>query len=132
MPVQLSYGGASWRLPEEWTLERLQDEIKQAMNDRSALPLTLDGGQTLILNGALLGYVVAFDDHGDPSVAPSSWSQGSMTSSGTGSVISAYPGSVISSYPSSVISSYPGSVISSGAGSITISWSADPTGRGPW
>jgi hypothetical protein len=142
MPVQLSYGGVFWRLPKEWTLESIQENIKKAMTDRSPLSIDLDGGATLILNSARLGYVVVFDDQGDPSKAPASWNQDSMVSSGRANVISTNPYtnpySVISSGESvissgeSVISYNPNSVISSGAGSITISWSADPRGRGSW
>ena len=116
MPVQLSYGGISWKLPKSKTLKSIQDDIQKAMKDREPFSVTLDGGETLILNGAGLNYVLLFDDKGDPSRAPSSaFDFGSVISSyasDSASVISAYPGSVISSGGDSVISVQPASVIS--------------------
>lgn len=123
MPVQLSYGGISWKLPKRRTLKSIQDDIQKAMKDREPLSVTLDGGETLILNGAGLNYVLLFDDKGDPSRAPSS-------AFDLGSVISSYASdsaSVISAY------TYPGSVISSGGDSViqpgsVISWRPNPGG----
>jgi hypothetical protein len=137
MPVQLSYGGISWKLPKRRTLKSIQDDIKKAMKDRSPLSVPLDGGETLILNGAGLNYVLVFDDKGDPSRAPSSVFDyagvisgyasdtgvisaypGSATSSGTEGVISAYPGRATSSGTEGVISAYPGRAISSGTDGV--------------
>jgi hypothetical protein len=114
MPVQLSYGGISWKLPKRKTLKSIQDDIRKAMKDRSPLSVTLDGGETLILNGAGLGYVLLFDDKGDLGRAPSSVFD-------FGSVISSY-----GSDSASVISASPASVISSGTGSVISSWRGGP------
>jgi hypothetical protein len=141
MPVHLSYGGVFWRLPTERTPESIQDDIKKAMEDSSPLSVTLDGGETLILNGARLGHVLVFDDKGDPNRAPTSfWNLATLIGANPASGIRVNPASVISSGIESVISSGTESVISSGMGSVisghpasvTISWTAGPTGRGPW
>jgi hypothetical protein len=130
MSVQLSYGGISWRLPKRRKLKGVRNDLRKAMKKRSPLTVTLDGGETLIINGAGLGYVLVFDDKSDPSSAPASlWNHASVTSgyasdsasaisASPGSVISTFPGSVISTFPGSVISTFPGSVISSGTGSV--------------
>jgi hypothetical protein len=66
MSLHLSIGGQYWKLPKRQKPENVSEAIQTAMRERTPLTVRLDDGDTLILNGATLDYVVIFDDLGDP------------------------------------------------------------------
>jgi hypothetical protein len=66
MSLHLSIGGQYWKLPKRQKLENISEAIQTAMRERTPLSVRLEDGDTLILNGATLDYVVVFDDFGDP------------------------------------------------------------------
>jgi hypothetical protein len=66
MSIHLSIGGQFWKLPKRQRPENISEAIERAMRERTPLSVRLDDGDTLILNGATLDYVVIFDDLGDP------------------------------------------------------------------
>ena len=150
MAVQLSYGGVSWRLPKEWTLESIRDDIKNAMDDRSALSIDLGEGETLILNPHLAGPRGGLGRPGRPEQGPlvvGPRRHGQLGDRERHQVLprephrlrerechqlrpgqlSYDPGSVISYNPGSVISYNPGSVISYNPGSVISSGSGSIT-----